>query len=142
MPVSQRAAKEFIKQNHRHLDAPRGDLFRVGLAIDGELLAVGIAGRPCRMLQDGRTVELTRICSVAPGTINACSRIYGALIRAGRSLGYRRFITYTLESETGTSPKSAGFRDAGLSKGGEWNRPSRQRNPVQQSGKKRRWVAE
>jgi hypothetical protein len=92
------------------------------------------------MLQDGFTAELTRISSTAESSVNACSRLYGALIRAGKALGYRRFVTYTLEDESGVSPRAAGFYDCGLTDGGEWSRPSRNRNPVEQPGRKRRWV--
>lgn len=82
-PISQRAAKTWIAVTHRHLPAPVGDLYRVGIEVQGRLVAVGVAGRPCRMLQDGRTVELTRIASAAPVAVNACSRLYGALRCAG-----------------------------------------------------------
>lgn len=141
IPVFRKTAKLWVKNTHRHLPAyPAGDLFRVGLDVDGELVALGVAGRPCRMLQDGRTCEITRIASAAPAQINACTRLYGALKRAGEALGYDRFVTYTLEDEPGTSPKAAGFHDDGLTDGGEWSRPSRPRNAAQQAGRKRRWI--
>lgn len=139
-PIRQKAAKLWVNQTHRHLSAPRGDLFRTSLLNAGEVCAVGIAGRPCRMLDDGRTVEISRISSVAPPTVNACTRLYSRLVKAGRALGYIRFISYTLPSEPGTSLRAAGFEFAGVSNGGEFDRPSRRRNPVQQSGPKNRWV--
>lgn len=110
VPVSQRQANEAVTRWHRHNAAPRGDLFRVGLADDdGVLVAVGIAGRPvARHLDDGRTVEITRVSS--DGTRNAGSRIYGALTRAAFALGYRRVVTYTQASESGASLRAAGFR--------------------------------
>ena len=140
VPVTQRAAREWVRATHRHLKPPVGDLYRVGLEINGVLIAVGIAGRPCRMLQDGTTVEFTRVASAADIDVNACSRLYGALRRAGRALGYRRFVTYTLEHEPGTSLRASGFYDDGLTSGGEWSRPSRHRAAVEQPGKKRRWI--
>lgn len=83
-------------------------MFRVGLEIDGELVAVATAGRPvAAALQDGFTVEVTRVCTL--GHENACSRLYGALNRAAAALGYRRSYTYTLASEPGASPKAAGY---------------------------------
>ena len=139
-PISQRAARVWINETHRHLDAPRGDLYRVALEIDGRLVAIGMAGRPARMLQDGVTVDLTRIASIADIEVNACSRLYGALRRAGLSLGYVRFVTYTLEHEPGTSLRASGFHDDGLTEGGEWSRPSRPREKTQQAGRKRRWI--
>lgn len=139
-PITQRAARAWVNETHRHLSAPRGDLFRVGLTVEGNLVAVGIAGRPCRMLQDGRTAEILRIASVAEVGVNANSRLYGALIRAGQALGYERFVTYTLATECGISLKAANFEDDGLTEGGEWSRPSRRRAPARQPGKKRRWI--
>lgn len=139
-PISQRAAKAWIAVTHRHLPAPVGDLYRVGIEAQGRLIAVGVAGRPCRMLQDGRTVELTRIASAAPVAVNACSRLYGALRRAGQGMGHVRFVTYTLSGEPGTSLKAAGFHFDGLTDGGEWSRPSRPRAAAAQPGRKRRWI--
>ena len=76
--------------------------------IDGELVAVAVAGRPkAPGLQDGRTLEITRVCTL--GHENACSRLYGALCRAAKALGWLRVYTYTLESEPGTSLRAAGF---------------------------------
>ena len=92
------------------------------------------------MLQNGVTAEITRIASDAPISANACSRIYGALRRAGLSLGYVRFVTYTMEHETGASLKAAGFYDDGPAGGGEYDRPSRARAAVEQPGRKRRWI--
>lgn len=140
VPVSQRAARAWVTATHRHLKAPRGDLWRTSLHVDGQLVAIGIAGRPCRMLQNGVTAEFTRIASTAEVAVNACSRLYGALRRAGQALGYRRFVTYTLEHEPGTSLKAAGFHDDGLTDGGEWDRPSRPRAAAEQPGRKRRWI--
>lgn len=140
VPVSQRAARAWVTLTHRHLKPPRGDLWRTALEVGGVIEAVGIAGRPCRMLQDGFTAEFTRIASAAQVEVNACSRLYGALRRAGQALGYRRFVTYTLEHEPGTSLRAAGFHDDGLTDGGEWDRPSRPRAAAEQPGRKRRWI--
>jgi len=139
-PISQRAAKDWVTATHRHLRAPVGDLYRVALEVHGRLVAVGIAGRPCRMLQDGRTAELTRVASTAPVTVNACSRLYGALRRAGQCMGYVRFVTYTLPGEPGTSLRAAGFHFGGLTEGGEWSRPSRPCAAAVQPGPKCRWI--
>jgi hypothetical protein len=80
----------------------------------GELVGVGIAGRPTSKEYDDRTtLEITRVCS--DGTRNACSMLYGALARAAKALGYECVITYTREDEPGASLRAAGFvRDAVL----------------------------
>lgn len=139
-PIRQKAAKAWVNATHRHLSAPRGDLFRTSLRSSGDTCAVGIAGRPCRTLDDGTTAEISRIASIAPPPVNACTRLYSRLVKAGRALGYVRFITYTLTTEPGTSLRAAGFEFAGVSNGGEFDRPSRRRKPVEQPGPKHRWV--
>jgi hypothetical protein len=141
LPLTQKAAKEWVNKTHRHLDYPTGDVVRAGLGVDGELVAVASAGRPgARMLDDGRTLEITRVAADAEPSVNACSRLYSAIRRAGLSLGWKRFVTYTREDESGGSVKAAGFKDCGLAGGGEWDRPSRRRKAAVQPIRKRRWM--
>ena len=128
VPISQRAANELVTSWHRHNGPVRGDLFRVAAATqDGSIVAVGIAGRPvARHLQDGRTVEVTRVAS--SGAPNATSFLYRALARAALNLGYDRVITYTQADESGSSLRAAGFRVVASrpSRRG-WSAPSRPR---------------
>lgn len=108
-PVSLREARRYVGEHHRHNLPPRGWLFGVGLVDEHErLVGVGIAGRPSsRLLQTGRCVELLRVCT--DGTPNACSRLYGALCRAAKALGYLEAVTYTQAHEDGASLRAAGF---------------------------------
>lgn len=107
-PLTLRAAQRFVAQHHRHNGPPRGWLFGAGLYEGEELVAVAIAGRPlARALDDGRTVEVLRVCTL--GQRNAASRLYGAVCRAAAALGYTRAVTYTLTSEPGTSLRASGF---------------------------------
>src|SRR5688572_5435893 len=94
-PISIGEAQRFVTAHHRHHDAPVGGLFAVAVS-DGEAVrGVAVIGRPvARMLQDGWTAEVTRVCTL--GDKNAPSMLYGAAWRAARALGYRRLITYTL----------------------------------------------
>ncbi len=109
VPISQRTAKECVQKWHRHNAPPRGDIIRVGAAVDGELVAVGMAGRPvARHLDDGQTLEVTRVASA--GHDNATSFLYAALRRAAFALGYTRVITYTQAEESGASLRAAGYR--------------------------------
>jgi hypothetical protein len=151
VPLTQRQAYAFVGEHHRHAMPPRGDVFRVGLEIDGELVAVAIAGRPiARELDDGRTLEITRLC-VAGDRPNACSRLYAACCRASAALGYRRVVTYTLASEPGSSPRAAGFVLHGeVEARTTWaNGPGRHRydhnlfgETIRDTGPKRRWIRE
>lgn len=143
VPVSQRVAVDCVTRWHRHNAAPRGDLFRVGAATaDGTLVAVGIAGRPvARHLDDGRTVEVTRVSS--DGTRNSTSMLYAALTRAAWALGYTRVITYTQADESGSSLRGAGWRViAERPARPGWSAPSRPRDDARyQVGDRTLWEA-
>lgn len=110
VPVNLTEARRFVYGHHRHNKATVGWRFGTGLAIDGELVGVAIVGRPTSQELAGReprTVEITR-CTTT-GEKNACSQLYGAACRMAQSGGYTAAITYTLESEPGTSLEAAGF---------------------------------
>lgn len=127
VPLTLKAARAWVDEHHRHHRAPQGGLFAIGAASSsGELVGCVIIGRPVsRMLDNGYTAEVTRLCT--NGAHNACSMLYAAAWRACRALGYQRLITYTLASEPGTSLHAAGWREIGSSRGGTWSRPSRAR---------------
>jgi hypothetical protein len=125
-PIDYAEACAFIAAYHRHHLPPQG--WKFGIAVnDGErVVGVVTVGRPvARLLDNGMTLEVTRLCT--DGTKNACSMLYAASWRAARALGYRRLITYILESETGTSLKASGWRLVGECGGGTWDRPNRVR---------------
>lgn len=114
-PVTLREAAAYVREHHRHNDAPRGHRVSVGVVDEHDVLrGVGILGRPlARGSDDGYTAEVLRVAT--DGAPHACSMLYGALVRASWALGYRKVITYTLGSEPGTSPRAAGFvREATL----------------------------
>lgn len=137
--VAFRDASALVNMYHRHHGSPVGHLFSGGVW-DGEVLCGAvIAGRPvARKLDDGDTVELTRV--VSDGTRNACSKAMGWAIREARRRGFTRVITYTLESEPGGSLRAVGFREVGASAGGSWSRPSRERTQeCHPLAPKRRW---
>jgi hypothetical protein len=127
VPITLREANRFVATYHRHAEPVRGWRFGVGLERDGELVGVGVAGRPTSHTLDGAgAIELTRVCTL--GDPNACSRLYGALCRAAAALGYRTAYTYTLADEPGSSVRAAGFElDAELGARPSWSSPSRPR---------------
>lgn len=108
----QQLAKAFIAEHHRHHKPPGGDVFRIGIARDGELIGVAMVGRPvARAFDDGYTLEVNRTCTLPPPDgKNANSMLYGACWRATKALGFRRLITYTQEDESGASLRAAGWR--------------------------------
>jgi hypothetical protein len=101
-------------------------------------VGVAVAGNPSRVWQNEAKLVISRVAT--EGYENACSMLYGALCRAAKALGYVEVWTYTLKDEPGTSLRAAGFMDMGLTDGGEWDRPSRSRQPVLFPEPKRRWL--
>lgn len=125
-PIDFAEACEFVREHHRHHIPPQG--WKFGMAVnDGErVVGVVMVGRPiARMLDDGWTLEVTRCCTI--GVKNAASMLYGAAWRAAKAMGYKRLITYTLDTEAGTTLFAAGWRVVGQAGGGHWGRPSRPR---------------
>lgn len=143
VPMTLRAANAFVGEHHRHHKTVRGCCFSIGVQDDaGVLRGVAIVGRPvARMLQDGRTAEVTRMAT--DGCPNACSALYMAAWRACRAIGYRRLLTYILVSEPGTSLqaiKSAGWRLVNdCAGGGSWSREDRLRVDQHPLEPKKRW---
>lgn len=129
-PITLRAANAYVKEHHRHNIPTNGHKFSIACYDGDRLCGVAIAGQPvARMLDDGLTIEIRRVCT--DGTYNACSILYGACARCAKEMGYRRVITYTLQSEPGTSLKASGFINRGEAGGDSWNRPNRKREITQ-----------
>lgn len=116
VPTTLRKANDFVASHHRHTGrtSRNGGKFAIGLAKDGALAGVAIVGNPLSAtLMDGFTAEVTRLCVTENAPDSACSRLYAACWRAWKSMGGTRMITYTLESEPGTSLKAAGWVKVG-----------------------------
>jgi hypothetical protein len=121
VPVTLKEANAFVAQHHRHHKPTTGHKFSiaVGDVAKDKIVGVAIVGRPVsRRLDDGWTLEVNRLCT--DGTKNACSMLYAAAWRAARAMGYKKLITYILESEKGTSLKAAGWKCMGKCGGLRW----------------------
>jgi hypothetical protein len=145
-PITVKAATKLVRQWHRHLPEVQGGLFAVAVAHGNDLVAVGVAGNPARVWQGTGRFAITRVAATDGPWSNPdheapyCTMIYGSLCRAGKALGYQEAWTYTLPWEKGGSLRGAGFWNMGLTKDGEWSRPSRARNAAICRQPKRRWV--
>jgi hypothetical protein len=126
-PIRFADAAEFVRRYHRHHTPPVGHIFSLA-AVEGEaVVGVVIVGRPvARRRDDGRTLEVTRLCTT--GERNVCSFLYGAAARAAFALGYARIGTYILKREPGTSLAAAGWKLIGETPGRSWSVPSRPRD--------------
>lgn len=131
IPIELKEANIFVGKLHRHHAPVHRDKFRIG-CIDEEGVLHGVIqlARPVsRYLDDGLTIEVVRCCS--DGTYNVCSFLYSRAARIAKEMGYKRIITYILQSESGTSLKASGwFMEESECGGGSWNVPSRHRDLI------------
>lgn len=139
-PITFAEAAAFVKRHHRHHIPPVSWKFGVAVNDGTNVRGVIIAGRPvARHLDDGLTLEVTRCCT--DGAKNAASMLYGAAWRAAKALGYRKLITYTMQSESGTSLHAAGWKAVAESPGRSWNTPGRPRVDKHPLQPRIRWEA-
>ena len=62
-------------------------------------------------------------------------------IGAARAMGYKKVVTYILDTETGNSLKAAGYKCEGKAGGVEWTGKRKPKNPEQYPRQmKTRWV--
>lgn len=104
------------------------------------MVGVVQVGRPVsRVLDDGKTVEVTRLCS--DGTKNVCSFLYSRAARIAKELGYSKIITYILETESGDSLIASGWTlEEAKCGGGNWSCKSRPRTTTAPQCFKQRWI--
>src|SRR6266508_4717700 len=129
-PIPLRVANDYIEEHHPHHGRVRGCKFSIGCVVGDLLVGVVIIERPKAWhLDDGWTLELTRVCAdeearVAPILVDAATR-------AAFAMGARYVLAHTLPSDGGGAYLAAGWRrmeakgkpiELGI---GEWARPSR-----------------
>lgn len=134
IPISLKTANAFVEELHRHHSKVQGHKFSIGVVREDKLVGVCIVGRPVsRYLDNGKTLEVTRLCT--DGTYNACSILYARAAKIAKDMGYSKIITYILQSENGTSLKASGWMCDGETGGGNWSVQSRPREliPAQMS---------
>lgn len=139
VPMTKKAADAFVREHHRHHKPVIMDIFRVAAAdAEGNIIGVAQVGHPvARMLTDGKTLEVNRLCTL--GGDNVCSFLYSRCARIAREMGYRHIITYIYATEPGTSLRAAGWTLEGITKGHPWDRPSRHRDSLLPLIDKQRW---
>lgn len=132
-PTTLKQANAYVEAAHRHHGRVVGHKWSLAAFKDGRLCGVAIVGRPTgRRLDDGNTLEVTRLCT--DGTRNACSALYAACARRARREGYGKIITFTLQSEPGTSLKAAGWTlEAEKAGKPRWNKQRYAGRPTQLS---------
>lgn len=143
IPLTLADANAFVTLHHRHNKKVQGHKFSIGATQENNLVGVAIIGRPVsRHLDNGLTMEVTRLTVLDDAPKNTCSFLYRCAWRVWSSMGGQRIITYTTESETGASLKGAGFKVVAKSpswkEGSGWTtRSNRVWQPVHSEGKVR-----
>jgi hypothetical protein len=126
VPITQKEANAFVALHHRHHKPVVGSIFQIAASSGGKIVGVVIVGRPVSRHEDnGWTLEVNRLCT--DGTPNVCSMLYSAAWRVAKNMGYKRLVTYILNTENGTSLKASGWKLLGEAGGGNWNVKSRPR---------------
>lgn len=92
MPTTLHAANAFVLNHHRHNKPVRGCRFCLSAWADENMFGVVIVGRPIsRILDDGLTAEVTRLCVMDDAPKNTCSFLYRAAYRGWIALGGKRW---------------------------------------------------
>lgn len=140
-PIHLKQANKFVEEHHRHNIPTTGGKFAISCFDGNRICGVAVCGRPVsRKLDNGLTLEIYRNCT--DGTKNACSMLYGACLRIAKNMGYKKVITYTLESENGSSLKASGFLFDGEAGGKNWSGERKRNYFVSPPEKKNRWIKE
>ncbi len=136
LPITLKEANEFVTNFHRHNKKVQGARFCLGASYEDQLVGVAIVGRPvARKMDEGFTAEVTRVCTKEDAPKNTNSFLYGRCWRVWQQMGGKRIITYTLQDESGSSLKGAGYKitgeTGGWKEGKGWTtRPGREWQPV------------
>ncbi len=127
IPLSLRQANDFISKFHRHNKPVQGCKFCIGAQKANKIVGVAVVGRPvARLLDDGLTAEITRVCT--NGTRNVNSFLYAHCAKICKLMGFNRIITYTLEEESGASLRAIGAKPEAFVEPSSWDRKNRHRN--------------
>ena len=140
IPLTLKEANAFVKEHHRHSKLCRGHRFSLGAVYQDELVGAAIIGRAINRYLDNRfTAEILRNCVLEKAPKGTCSFLYSRAMKVWQSQGGKKIVTYTLETEPGSSLKAVNFNAAaktGFFKGGWQNRNNRREyTPI----KKIRW---
>lgn len=145
VPLTLREANEYIEAHHRHHGRVVGHRFSIAV-VDGEyagvqsILGIAVVGRPVSRGFNPRMVaEVTRLCT--DGALHVASKLYAACWRACRALGFESLVTYTLDSESGTSVRAAGWYPVWKTRGGSWSTDKRPRVDKAPMSPKILWAA-
>ena len=110
IPLSLKEANDFVTKYHRHNKKCAGHKWSIGAIYQSELVGVIIVGRPVARKLDNRfTLEVNRNCVLDNAPKGTCSFLYAKAIKIWQSMGGKKLITYTLNTESGSSLRAVDF---------------------------------
>jgi len=123
-PISLKDANAYVAEHHSHHKPVVGHKFSSSAVLfdEPEMPRVGvvIVSRPVAPpLDDGRTLEVTRLCCRGKDK-NVASRLLGAATQTAEGMGYIRVVSYTRKDEDGTCYRAAGWIDVEETPGRAW----------------------
>ena len=132
---AKRQVNSFIRAYHRHCDTVSGWKYAISIRDDLSVFGILVVGRPVnRHVQDGETLEITRVALMSGAPKNSATMLIGAAGRSAKAQGYRRLVTYTLEIEEGISLRASGYTPKYLTKSRQHDTPSRKRHRLPVDG--------
>lgn len=146
-PTTRDEANAFVAQHHRHNKPVKGCRFALEARLGDEVVGVAIVGRTvARLLHSPVVAEVTRVAVKDGAPKGTGSFLYGACRRVWQAMGGFRLITYTLDEESGSTLRGAGWEPVAKlparAPGRNWNSASREREWDPVYGKpKVRWEA-
>ena len=129
IPLTLKEANAFVIEHHRHSKQCRGHRFSLGAVYKDELVGAAIIGRAINRYLDNRfTAEILRNSVLEKAPKGTFIFLYSRAMKVWQSQGGKKILTYTLETEPGSSLKAVNFNAAaktGFFKGGWQNRSNR-----------------
>ena len=109
-PTSLRQANAVVYCWHTHNRPVTGWKFGASVWDDLTMIGVCIVGRPVsRVLDDGESLEITRLAMMHNAPKNAASMLIGSCTKAAKSMGIKKVYSYTLSDELGACYSACGF---------------------------------
>ena len=144
VPLTIHQANAVVGSHHRHSKPTHGGKWAIGCEHSGKIVGACIVARPiARLLNTQKTAEITRLVITPDAPRNTCSFLYSAARRIWSAMGGEKILTYTLQKESGSSLRGAGWTEAAKVKGGQWSRKGRVRDELNiYEQPKIRWEAE
>lgn len=118
-PITIREANNFILIHHRHHRPTSRNCGKWAISvidsITKELVGVAICSNPVSAtFMDGYTIEVTRLCVLENAPKGTASFLLSQCAKIWKTMGGRRILTYTLDYESGSSLRGAGWFQSGV----------------------------